>query len=39
MPLSPAPEPLVVGAAWAKGEVPNLTERFLKCAQASALKQ
>ncbi len=36
LPLSPPPEPLVVGAAWAKGEVPDLTERFLKCARETA---
>jgi DNA-binding transcriptional LysR family regulator len=37
IPLTPAPEPLVVGAAWARGEVADLTERFLKCAKASAV--
>ena len=30
MPLSPAPEPLVVGAAWAKDGLTSGAERFLK---------
>jgi DNA-binding transcriptional LysR family regulator len=38
LPLSPEPEPLVVGAMWLKGPATELTERFLKCAQASAAK-
>ena len=32
IPLSPAPEPLVIGAAWTKGGLVPAAERFLKCA-------
>jgi len=38
IPLSPAPEPLIVGAAWAKGGLTAAAERFLQCAKETALK-
>lgn len=37
IPISPAPEPLVIGAAWSQGGLAPAAERFLKCAQESAL--
>jgi len=33
IPLSPAPPPLVVGAAWSKNGLTPAAERFLKCAR------
>jgi DNA-binding transcriptional LysR family regulator len=39
IPFSPAPEPLVIGAAWNKGELPVAAERFLKCAKGTASRQ
>jgi DNA-binding transcriptional LysR family regulator len=39
IPFSPAPPPLVVGAAWCKGKLTATTERFLNCAKAGALKR
>ena len=36
IPLSPAPEPLAVGAAWSKAGVTAATERFLKAAKEAA---
>ena len=33
IPLSPAPEPLAVGAAWSKGGLSAVAEQFLKCAK------
>lgn len=39
IPLSPAPEPLVIGAAWSKSGLTAAAERFLKCAQATAAKK
>jgi DNA-binding transcriptional LysR family regulator len=38
IPISPAPEPLVIGAAWSKRGLTPPGERFLKCAQANARK-
>jgi DNA-binding transcriptional LysR family regulator len=38
IPLSPAPEPLIIGAVWSKKGLTPAGERFLKCAQATALK-
>ena len=35
IPLSPAPESLVIGAAWSKGGLVPAAERFLKCAKES----
>ena len=37
IPLSPAPEPLVIGAAWPKNGLVPAAERFLKCAKEAAL--
>lgn len=37
IPISPAPEPLVIGAAWIKDGLVPAAERFLKCAKESAL--
>jgi DNA-binding transcriptional LysR family regulator len=37
IPLSPAPEPLVIGAAWTKDGLVPAAERFLKCAKEAAL--
>jgi DNA-binding transcriptional LysR family regulator len=37
IPISPAPGPLVIGAAWSKGGLAPAAERFLKCAKAAAL--
>ncbi len=37
--FSPAPEPLVVGAAWCKGKLTPAAERFLKCAKEIATKK
>ena len=39
IPFSPAPAPLVVGAAWAKNGLTAIAERFLKCARAIVLKK
>ncbi|MBI2947810.1 MAG: LysR family transcriptional regulator [Verrucomicrobia bacterium] len=39
VPLSPAPAPLVIGAAWSKSGLTAAGEQFLKCAQAAALKK
>jgi LysR family transcriptional regulator, benzoate and cis,cis-muconate-responsive activator of ben and cat genes len=38
-PLSPAPEPLVVGVAWAEGGHRSTAERFARCAMDVASKQ
>jgi LysR family transcriptional regulator, benzoate and cis,cis-muconate-responsive activator of ben and cat genes len=38
-PLSPAPEPLVVGVAWTEGGQRSTAERFARCAREVALKQ
>jgi DNA-binding transcriptional LysR family regulator len=38
IPFSPAPEPLIIGAAWCKGKLTAVGERFLKCAKEAALK-
>jgi DNA-binding transcriptional LysR family regulator len=35
IPLSPAPEPLVIGAAWSERGLAPAAERFLKCAKES----
>jgi DNA-binding transcriptional LysR family regulator len=37
--LSPAPESLIVGAAWCKDELTAAGERFLDCAREAALKK
>jgi LysR family transcriptional regulator, benzoate and cis,cis-muconate-responsive activator of ben and cat genes len=39
IPISPAPEPLIVGAAWVKGRLTATAERFLKFAQEVAAKK
>jgi DNA-binding transcriptional LysR family regulator len=39
IPISPAPEPLVIGAAWSKGGLAPAAERFLKCAKDTVLKK
>jgi DNA-binding transcriptional LysR family regulator len=39
IPFSPAPEPLVVGAAWSKAGLTAVAEQFLKCAKDVGLKQ
>ena len=39
IPLSPAPDPLVIGAAWAKNGLTIAAERFLKCAKETTLKK
>ena len=36
IPFSPAPEPLAIGAAWAKAGLEAAAERFLKCAKETA---
>ncbi len=36
VPISPAPEPLIVGAAWSKGGFNATAERFLKLAKETA---
>jgi LysR family transcriptional regulator, benzoate and cis,cis-muconate-responsive activator of ben and cat genes len=38
IPITPAPEPLVVGAAWSGGGLAPAAERFLKCAKDTVLK-
>jgi DNA-binding transcriptional LysR family regulator len=38
-PLLPAPEPLVVGAAWCSDGLTAAAERFLKCAKETALEK
>jgi len=38
-PLLPAPEPLVVGAAWCSDGLSAAAERFLKCAKETALEK
>lgn len=37
IPLSPAPEPLIIGVAWSKGGLTTAAERFLKCAKETVL--
>src|SRR2546427_11495782 len=37
IPLSPAPDPLVIGAAWANNRLTAAAERFLQCAKETAL--
>jgi len=39
IPFSPAPAPLVIGAAWVKNGLTAAAERFLKCAKETALKK
>jgi DNA-binding transcriptional LysR family regulator len=39
IPIKPAPEPLVVGAAWSKDGLTATAERFLKSAKAAASKK
>ena len=39
IPFSPAPEPLVVVAAWSKGGLKAAGEEFLKCAREVVLKK
>jgi len=39
IPFSPAPPPLVIGAAWSKGGLTTAAERFLQCAKETALKK
>lgn len=39
IPFSPAPEPLIVGAAWCKGKLTVAAERFFKCAKDAAAKK
>jgi DNA-binding transcriptional LysR family regulator len=36
IPISPAPEPLIVGVAWSKDGLTATAERFLKCAKQTA---
>jgi len=36
IPLSPAPEPLIIGAAWIKDRLTAPAERFLQCAKEAA---
>src|SRR5882762_1365526 len=38
IPFSPAPAPLVIGAAWSKGGISAAGEQFLKCAKETALE-
>ncbi|HXT38890.1 MAG TPA: LysR substrate-binding domain-containing protein [Candidatus Angelobacter sp.] len=37
IPLSPAPEPLIIGAAWLKNGLSTAAERFLQCAKKAGL--
>ena len=39
IPLSPAPQPLIIGAAWSKNGLTAAAERFVKCAKATALEK
>jgi len=39
IPFSPAPAPLVIGAAWSKDGLTAAAERFLKCAKETTLKK
>lgn len=39
IPILPAPEPLIVGAAWPKSELPAAAETFLKCAREFSRKR
>jgi LysR family transcriptional regulator, benzoate and cis,cis-muconate-responsive activator of ben and cat genes len=39
IPLSPAPEPLIVGAAWSSDGLPSAAERFFQFARESVLKR
>ena len=39
IPFSPAPDPLVIGAAWAINGLTAAAERFLKCAKETTLKK
>jgi DNA-binding transcriptional LysR family regulator len=39
IPLSPAPEPLVIGAVWSKAGLTAAAERFLKCAKEAISKK
>jgi DNA-binding transcriptional LysR family regulator len=36
IPFSPAPEPLIIGAAWLKAGLSAASERLLDCAKAAA---
>ena len=38
IPLSPAPEPLIIGAAWAKDGLTVTAQQFLKCAKRTTLE-
>jgi len=39
VPISPSPEPLIVGAVWSKDGLTPQAERFLRCAQEAASKR
>ena len=39
IPFSPAPAPLIIGAAWSKDGLTAAAERFLKCAKETTLKK
>ena len=39
IPLSPAPEPLVIGAVWSEKGLAPAAERFLKCAKDTVLEK
>jgi LysR family transcriptional regulator, benzoate and cis,cis-muconate-responsive activator of ben and cat genes len=39
IPISPAPPPLIVGAAWSKKGLMPAAERFLKCAREAVLQK
>jgi DNA-binding transcriptional LysR family regulator len=39
IPFSPAPDPIVIGAAWVKAGLDAAAERFLKCANETVSKQ
>lgn len=39
IPFSPAAEPLIIGAAWAKGGLATVAERFLQCAKEIVSKK
>src|SRR5258706_9997727 len=39
VPFSPAPEPLVVGAAWSKGRLSAVAEQLVKCGKDIGFKK
>lgn len=39
IPFSPAPAPLIIGAAWSNNGLTGAAERFLKCARETVLKK